>query len=332
MLFIGFGEVFMFGSNEYGQLGTGTLDDKRFPARVLVSQHKSQKISCGRSHTLILNAQGNIYSFGLNMSGQLGIANKQNSCIPVKVLFPEEAKISYISASNHSAVITSRGELYVWGEQSPENHILPHKVSSNIDIEMTAIETGHGFTITLDRKGHAWGSGVNNVGQLGQDDLEEEFSIVQVPGTGAANVKAFSCGKDFVIALADFSQEVKNSKETRVSKETVETLKDSVKMSSNRQGLDERFNKQGHNYESSDEVNHEDFREDSKVLESDLESLSGNFSHAMMKHNQVGRESKAKIAMDLAAQYTTPGLFAEKYPLNIKDSLKGFETYYVLQL
>jgi len=39
-------------------------------------------VSCGIFHTLILTANGKVYSMGGNNFGQLGIGNKKSSTIP----------------------------------------------------------------------------------------------------------------------------------------------------------------------------------------------------------------------------------------------------------
>lgn len=65
------GEVFTFGSNAYGQLGTGDLQPVQTPVPVRI-KGKAIQVSAGSNHTVILTATGNVYTFGKYHKGQLG--------------------------------------------------------------------------------------------------------------------------------------------------------------------------------------------------------------------------------------------------------------------
>lgn len=57
------GEVFTFGSNQYGQLGTGDLQAVSGPVQVKVQGAVSQ-IAAGSNHTVLLTHKGVVYTFG----------------------------------------------------------------------------------------------------------------------------------------------------------------------------------------------------------------------------------------------------------------------------
>jgi len=65
------GEVFTFGSNQYGQLGTGDLQPVSGPIQVKVQGMISQ-VSAGSNHTVLLTHKGIVYTFGNYQKGQLG--------------------------------------------------------------------------------------------------------------------------------------------------------------------------------------------------------------------------------------------------------------------
>ncbi|KAK5576748.1 hypothetical protein RB653_007892 [Dictyostelium firmibasis] len=143
------GELVSFGSNEFGQLGNGTQINQEFPTiiksgfnynhdkfnKIIESAAEGgrfdKRISCGFSHCLILNDSGELFTFGWNGNGQLGIGNSSsssnssritNQTIPIKLdssrLFDGE-KIEMVSAGrNHSVALTQSGRLYVWGNSN----------------------------------------------------------------------------------------------------------------------------------------------------------------------------------------------------------------------
>ncbi|XP_070133334.1 E3 ubiquitin-protein ligase highwire [Drosophila bipectinata] len=65
------GEVYTFGSNQYGQLGSGDLQPVSGPVRVQVAGAISQ-VAAGSNHTVLLTSKGMVYTFGNYQKGQLG--------------------------------------------------------------------------------------------------------------------------------------------------------------------------------------------------------------------------------------------------------------------
>lgn len=72
----GEGEIYTCGNNENGQLG---LKDtrSRYTPTVLeeLSQYRFKSVACGYYHTLALTEQGEVFVFGRNDRGQLGLVN-----------------------------------------------------------------------------------------------------------------------------------------------------------------------------------------------------------------------------------------------------------------
>eukprot|EP00960_Hanusia_phi_P046642 757947-Hanusia_phi.AAC.3 len=117
------GELFSFGSNIKGQLGTGTVsfcdddESKTQPRKVLFPA--GQRIaSCagGGLHSVAVTSQGSVYSWGCNINGQTGHAGVNEVLSPRKVKFPQPVEAKRASCGFvHSAVLSREGEVWCFG-------------------------------------------------------------------------------------------------------------------------------------------------------------------------------------------------------------------------
>jgi len=72
----------------------------------------------GGSHTLLINHDNDVYGFGGNSHGQLGLSTIEFEAFhqPKKLVMFEEKCVTAISAgSNHSAALMIEGYAYSWG-------------------------------------------------------------------------------------------------------------------------------------------------------------------------------------------------------------------------
>lgn len=117
------GEVYAWGSNNCGQLGLGVSNNQATPKRVTGHLSTYNKriiaVSCGQSFTVALTEDGELYSWGYNGNGQLGIANNTNQQLPARVSNLVGKFIEKIACGMaHVLVLTDTGELYSWGANS----------------------------------------------------------------------------------------------------------------------------------------------------------------------------------------------------------------------
>jgi len=124
------GTLFMYGLNAVGRLGLRDEDQNKiqeqedvyrpkpvaFPDNSIVSS-----VSCGHSHTAAING-GDLFMWGSTTAGKLGIGDlgSERECYcatPMKVsVCSYKEPISVISCgSNHTACISRKGTLFVWG-------------------------------------------------------------------------------------------------------------------------------------------------------------------------------------------------------------------------
>ncbi|XP_011298019.1 RCC1 and BTB domain-containing protein 1-like [Fopius arisanus] len=114
------GEVYAWGNNSVGQLGIGTYINQLSPNKVAgLTGVVIDKVICGYGHAMALSDEGDLYVWGGNGYGQLGLGSKSNACQPVKLSMAEMGRVSDIAAvhSNHiSAALAEGGKVFMWGQ------------------------------------------------------------------------------------------------------------------------------------------------------------------------------------------------------------------------
>ncbi|KAF2072752.1 hypothetical protein CYY_005940 [Polysphondylium violaceum] len=123
-------EIFSWGNNQYGQLGTGNLMNLLTPTKIYIPD-TIKSISCGLYHTHFLLENGKLLSCGKANDGQLAmsIGNiEKESCSSedkkhlgiTRPRFSDllgDAKIKEISAGCfHSIALTDDNRVYQWGK------------------------------------------------------------------------------------------------------------------------------------------------------------------------------------------------------------------------
>ena len=87
-------------------------------------------MAAGENHSLILTKSGQLYSFGFNSQGQLGLNNTQNYCVPTLVESMQSLKIIQIAAGrNHSVALDNKNDVYACGSGQDGQLGLPNSES-----------------------------------------------------------------------------------------------------------------------------------------------------------------------------------------------------------
>lgn len=104
------GNVYSWGNGHNFQLGHGDGKDQPLPKLVdaLLGQ-QAVKISSGWGHNLILTDEGQVWSWGWNQDGQLGVGSTDHSAVPRQVPGLTGVKvIDVVAGSDHSLVLTCK--------------------------------------------------------------------------------------------------------------------------------------------------------------------------------------------------------------------------------
>jgi alpha-tubulin suppressor-like RCC1 family protein len=114
------GEVYTWGGNQHGQLGTGTTASGWSPARVAFPRGaKVAAIAAGADHVVAITTFGVVYTWGHNHRGQIGDGSTADRHEPVAVTKGIKGLVSIVAAGNGiSAAVTKSGDLYLWGRNT----------------------------------------------------------------------------------------------------------------------------------------------------------------------------------------------------------------------
>ena len=78
------GDVLSCGYNNYGQLGRETDDNYSSSFQKIEDLSEITRIECGYDHSLCIDINNDLYVFGNNRYGQLGLGDTDNRNKPMK--------------------------------------------------------------------------------------------------------------------------------------------------------------------------------------------------------------------------------------------------------
>ena len=245
------GKIYTFGWNNYGQCGVpinstvllkNELDNNRLininkfneiELRILnrVDGVKipqidevifSNSITCGEDYTLIVDKEGKLWSFGLNLNGQLGLGHCTQIDKPSEVEFENENnqnqknvkknkknKVKFNSVKSAGYInfcTTEEGEIYMWpwGDKQGNLHYNPNKFFlSSPQEKVTSVACGNNFCLMLNSNGMVYSMGKSNkYGELGVGDFNPRYGPTPIDffNLNLERINQISCGFKHCVA------------------------------------------------------------------------------------------------------------------------------------
>ncbi|XP_054400435.1 X-linked retinitis pigmentosa GTPase regulator isoform X7 [Pongo abelii] len=205
-------KLYMFGSNNWGQLGLGSKSAVSKPTCVKALKPEKVKLAaCGRNHTLVSTEGGNVYATGGNNEGQLGLGDtEERNTFHVISFFTSEHKIKQLSAgSNTSAALTEDGRLFMWGDNSEgqiglknvTNVCVPQQVTIGKPVSWISCGYYHSAFVT---NGELYVFGEPENGKLGlPNQLLGNHRTPQLVSEIPEKVIQVACGGEHTVVLTE---------------------------------------------------------------------------------------------------------------------------------
>ncbi|KAM4798772.1 X-linked retinitis pigmentosa GTPase regulator [Urocitellus parryii] len=206
-------KLYMFGSNNWGQLGLGSKSTISKPTCVKALKPEKVKLAaCGRNHTLVSTEGGSVYAAGGNNEGQLGLGDTEERNTFHRIsFFTSQHNIKQLSAgSNTSAALTEDGILFMWGDNSEgqiglknmSNVCVPHQVTIGKPISWISCGYYHSAFVTMDGELYTFGEPEN--GKLGlPSQMLINHRIPQLVDKIPEKVIQVACGGGHTVVLTE---------------------------------------------------------------------------------------------------------------------------------
>eukprot|EP01125_Pyxidicula_operculata_P009901 TRINITY_DN3257_c0_g2_i1.p1 TRINITY_DN3257_c0_g2~~TRINITY_DN3257_c0_g2_i1.p1 ORF type:complete len:396 (+),score=38.09 TRINITY_DN3257_c0_g2_i1:147-1190(+) len=211
------GRVYSCGGGLNGCLGHGDSKNKFVPTLISLLETKTiVQVGGGEAHSVFLTVDGEVHTCGQNRFGQLGVnfPKTKNSPKPIKVVFPNDMKVSLMSSGRFSVFcLASDNNVYCWGANDtgqlgcgdcvdkfqPTLVKLPYEQMTSHNIHVKSISTKGNHTFFLMSDGSVYGCGLScliGAGETGNTVVPELVPIPQ-------KVVKISAGHYHSVAVCD---------------------------------------------------------------------------------------------------------------------------------
>ncbi|XP_026059518.1 probable E3 ubiquitin-protein ligase HERC3 [Carassius auratus] len=207
------GQVFAWGAGEGGQLGLGTAEEAVRVPRLIkkLCEHRISQVMCGNQHCIALSKDGQLFVWGENSSGQLGLGKGEPSTLspqPLKSL--SGIPLAQISAGgDHSFALSLSGAVFGWGKNSAgqlglndeQDRAVPCHIKFLRSQKVVYISCGEEHTAALTKEGGLFTFGNGSRGQLGHDSTRNEPLPRRVMELMGTEVSQIACGRHHTLAF-----------------------------------------------------------------------------------------------------------------------------------
>ncbi|XP_036407759.1 probable E3 ubiquitin-protein ligase HERC3 [Megalops cyprinoides] len=186
--------------------------------RPCIKDRQVIQVACGDHHTIALSKEGEVFTWGSNSNGQLGLDHVVSSPLtPRHVTLLSGMPLSQISAGgDQSFALSSSGAVFGWGKNNTgqlglgdmEDRYCPTPVDS-LNLKRTvSISCGEEHTAILNKGGLVFTFGSGRYGQLGHNSNRNELRPRLVAELWGSRVTQLACGRHHTLAYVSFSNTI----------------------------------------------------------------------------------------------------------------------------
>ncbi len=184
-----------WGNNNSGEVGDGTSGSDRTGPVGVLGPSAFVQVAAGSDHSLGLAADGTVWAWGNNGSGELGDGTQTPSRFPKQVQGLSNV-VQVAAGINWSLALKADGTVWGWGDNGNGNlgdgtttdRFTPVQVSGLTGV--TAIAAGGYHAVARKSNGTVWAWGDNYYGQCGDGGSTDRHTPVQVSGIVTASAVA----------------------------------------------------------------------------------------------------------------------------------------------
>lgn len=181
------GKIWVFGCNDFGQLGLKNRLNQHIPAQI-ENPNTFVQVLCGEQHLIAIDSNGNVWSCGRNNVGQLGLSDYDDRIVLTNCSESMIVPVFFISGScgvQHTMLLDDEGFLWGCGDNRDRQLGLSDCGFQNVLTKIAnktfkSVSCGDRNTFALDFNGKLWSCGENDRGQLGTGKTVYNDTLTQV--------------------------------------------------------------------------------------------------------------------------------------------------------
>ena len=198
-------KIYSWGLNDYMQLGRKidpmvTHNEPKLSKPLAALQPRM--FSSGDEHTIMVDYCNDVYIWGGNSGGQLGLGHSRDNKNIIK-LASLGKNIKAVSAKGkRNFIVTTDGSLYSWPNKSGVAKFVPSPAKViDTAAKFSQVVMGHDFAVALTVNGLLYSMGCNKNGQLGLGDTTERdaFCLIETLRDYGEKITEVSSGHQHTI-------------------------------------------------------------------------------------------------------------------------------------
>ena len=175
----------------------------------VASGQQRHTIGGGTHHSLVVK-DGELFSSGWGLFGQLGHGNRTNQSQPKRVVaLAKERAVSVAAGKNHSLALTAEGALFSFGlgaygrlgHGDTENPPQPKLVAALAKERVVSVAAGMSHSLALTAEGALLSFGYGAYGRLGHGDTANLTQPKRVVALAKERIVGVAAGDDHSLAL-----------------------------------------------------------------------------------------------------------------------------------